>query len=230
MTNDTLPCGHPAACVVGDREGTNYCGWCEDITRPESLSADKVQATAQYQSLRIEASRLRKELAAARAELESVQAQAAAMRKALVSALHEVRLHSEEYHHVTDALTKGFIEASIEGAAGRELQEELERLRARVAELEAGDDHAYRTPHLEPAGEIVGRYVPGIAPCQDSRVLVPRADWDARPQWRDRPTCDGRWVLKRGVVSWNIAHLVHFERWPAMVGERYFGPIPEDAT
>lgn len=26
-------CGHPTACIVSSGEGTNYCGWCEDVAR-----------------------------------------------------------------------------------------------------------------------------------------------------------------------------------------------------
>ena len=31
MKHDLNPCGHPVACVVSSDEGTNYCGWCEEV-------------------------------------------------------------------------------------------------------------------------------------------------------------------------------------------------------
>lgn len=30
MEIERQPCGHPVACIMGDDEGTNYCGWCVD--------------------------------------------------------------------------------------------------------------------------------------------------------------------------------------------------------
>ena len=31
LLRSAMACGHPTACIVVDDDGTNHCGWCEDV-------------------------------------------------------------------------------------------------------------------------------------------------------------------------------------------------------
>lgn len=34
-----MPCGHPAACVVGEGDGSKWCGWCSDRQRASAFES-----------------------------------------------------------------------------------------------------------------------------------------------------------------------------------------------
>jgi len=36
-------CGHPVQCIIGTDEGTNYCGWCDDIKTAEVQKANALE-------------------------------------------------------------------------------------------------------------------------------------------------------------------------------------------
>jgi len=45
-------CGHPIECLSVGGEDTNYCRWCEEVSRVHALAADVARANAEVEQLR----------------------------------------------------------------------------------------------------------------------------------------------------------------------------------